>query len=56
MEKEENVGNDYCDEAINYVSEAQEKYVVPGFVHQPPKPTTVGIFLRKNKYLNNRLI
>jgi hypothetical protein len=28
-------------EETNYVSEAQENYVVPGFVHQVPKPTTV---------------
>ena len=44
MEKEENVGNDYFDEAVSYVSEAHQQYAVPGFVHQPPKPTTVRRF------------
>ena len=51
MEKEENEGNDYYDEAINYVSEAHDNYVVPGFVHQPPKPTTVEYFLINTNFL-----
>ncbi len=41
MEREEYIENDFFDEPTNYVTEAKDKYVVPGFVHQPPKPTTV---------------
>ena len=43
MEKEENLNNDYYDEPTNFVSEAHEKFSVPGFVSLPPKPITVSI-------------
>jgi hypothetical protein len=38
MDQEQNLKNDYFDEPTNYVSEANEKFSVPGFVSQPPKP------------------
>ena len=41
MESESGHENDYFDEATNFVSEARDKYNVPGFVHQPPRPTVV---------------
>lgn len=31
------------DPETRYLSEAKEKYVVPGFVHETPKPTAVKI-------------
>jgi len=42
MESESGFDNDYFDESTNFVSEAREKYNVPGFVHQPPRPTVVS--------------
>jgi hypothetical protein len=33
--------NDYLDEPTSYISEAHEKYMVHGFVHEPIKPTGV---------------
>ena len=44
MRNEENLENDYFDEPTNFVSEAHEKFSVPGFVSQPPKPITVYIY------------
>ena len=41
MEAESCLENDYFDEATNFVSEARERFSVPGFVHQPPRPTVV---------------
>ena len=41
MEAENGLENDYFDEATHFVSEAREKYAIPGFVHQPPRPTVV---------------
>ncbi len=41
MESESGFDNDYFDESTNFVSEAREKFNVPGFVHQPPRPTVV---------------
>ena len=38
MRQEENLVNDFFDEPTNFVSEAHEKFSVPGFVSQPPKP------------------
>ncbi len=38
MRQEENLINDFFDEPTNFVSEAHEKFSVPGFVSQPPKP------------------
>ena len=43
MRQEENFENDYFDEPTNFVSEAHEKFSIPGFVSQPPKPITVYI-------------
>ena len=40
--------NDPSQEPIKYVSEAHEHYVVPGFVHAPPKPSTVIFFYPLN--------
>ena len=49
MEKAENLDNDYIDEPTNYVTEAHEKFNVPGFVHKPPEPTAVScIFFHLN--------
>ena len=42
MENEDNTKNDYYDEPTNFVSEAQEKFAIPGFVSLPPKPITVN--------------
>ncbi len=41
MDTEDNIKNDYFDEPTNFVSEAHEKYAVPGFVSVPPKPIAV---------------
>ncbi|CAF0797961.1 unnamed protein product [Brachionus calyciflorus] len=38
-EMNQQVENDYQDEPNEYKSEFQEKYDVPGFRHEPPKPT-----------------
>lgn len=46
MRKEENLENDYFDEPTNFVSEAHEKFNVPGFVSQPPKPIAVRIIFK----------
>jgi hypothetical protein len=35
--------NDQSQEPISYETEVRSNYVVPGFVHVPPKPTTVRI-------------
>ena len=41
MDFEENLKNDFFDEPTNFVSEAHEKFSVPGFVSIPPKPISV---------------
>ncbi len=41
MDTEENCKNDYFDEPTNFLSEAHERYLVPGFVSVPPKPIAV---------------
>lgn len=43
MRKEDNLENDFFDEPTNFVSEAHERFAVPGFVSIPPKPITVLI-------------
>jgi hypothetical protein len=40
MENDEKM-NDPNQEPITYETEVRSNYVVPGFVHVPPKPTTV---------------
>jgi hypothetical protein len=40
METDEKM-NDPSQEPISYETEVRSNYVVPGFVHVPPKPTTV---------------
>lgn len=42
-EMNDEMRNDYTDEHVEYVTECQANYAVPGFVHQPPKPTTVKL-------------
>ena len=42
MDKEEGLKNDYYDEPTNYISEAHERFDVPGFVSKPPQPIGVN--------------
>jgi hypothetical protein len=51
LDQEENLKNDYFDEPTNFVSEAHEKFSVPGFVSTPPKPIAVIILflLKRNR-------
>ncbi len=50
MEIEQNSENDYFDEPTSYVSETIDRFIKPGFVHQPPKPSTVKF---NQKFLKN---
>ncbi len=56
MDSESGFDNDYFDEATNFVSEAREKFNVPGFVSAPPRPTMVRYSINKSVFICNFIV
>lgn len=52
-EMEQQTQNDYQDEQCDYKTEFKDKYIMPGFRHEPPKPFAVKNF---NCLFNQKLI
>lgn len=51
-EMDQQTQNDYQDEPCDYKTEFQDRYNIPGFRHEPPKPSTVKLYqfyLKKKK-------
>ncbi len=51
IENDELLNNDWSDEPTSFVSETHEKYFIPGFVSQDPKPITVIVVFLSGKIL-----